>query len=200
MPYLLLFVGILLLIFSVLLLNIAALSRLDLLSMQWLSEYRTQILNQIAQSLSVIGGMPFVLFLSTLWCISLLWYKKYASVIFICIGVIGGILLAWLLKFVIARPRPPASFHLVESFGSSFPSAHSLYAACLSCLAIYIYRQHSRHTIIIMIAVGWLLIMGISRVYLGVHFPSDVISGWSISFIWISLWYMVWIRYCTILK
>ncbi len=161
-----------------------------------MSLYRTEFWNRITLSLSVIGGMPFVLFLSTLWCIALLWYKKHTSVIFICIGIIGGILLAWLLKFAIARPRPPESLHLVESFGSSFPSAHSLYAACLACLAIYMYRQHSRFTIIMIGAGLWMLMMGISRVYLGVHFPSDVISGWSISFIWISLWYMVWIRYC----
>lgn len=197
MHYLLLIVGILFLIFSVLFLDIATLSQLDVLAIEWISGYRTEFLNQINQSLSVIGGMPFVLFLSTLWCIFLLWYKKYASVIFICIGIIGGILLGWLLKSSIARPRPAESFHLVESYGSSFPSAHSVYAACLGCLAIFIYRQHPRHTIIWMGAGAWMLIMGVSRVYLGVHFPSDVISGWSISFIWISLWYMVWIRYCT---
>ncbi|EKE24352.1 MAG: Membrane-associated phospholipid phosphatase [uncultured bacterium] len=196
MHYLLLFVGILFLIFSVFILNIPALSKLDLQAVEWMSLYRTEFWNQITQSLSLIGGMPFVLFLSALWCIALLWYKKYTSVIFICIGIIGGILLAWLLKFAIARPRPPESLHLVESFGSSFPSAHSLYAACLACLAIYIHRQHSRYTLIVIGAVVWMLMMGISRVYLGVHFPSDVISGWSISFIWISLWYMVWIRYC----
>ena len=197
MHYLLLIVGILFLIFSALFLDIATLSQLDVLAIEWISGYRTEFLNQINQSLSVIGGMPFVLFLSTLWCIFLLWYKKHASVIFICIGIIGGILLGWLLKFSIARSRPAESFHLVESYGSSFPSAHSVYAACLGCLAVFIYRQHPRHTIIWMGAGAWMLIMGISRVYLGVHFPSDVISGWSISFIWISLWYMVWIRYCT---
>ena len=197
MHYLLLIVGILFLILSVLFLYVAPLSHLDVLAIERISGYRTEFLNQINQSLSVIGGMPFVLFLTTLWCISLLWYKNYASVIFICIGIIGGMFLAWLLKFLIARPRPAESFHLVESFGSSFPSAHSLYAACLGCLAIYIYRQHSRHTLIWIGAGIWILMMGISRVYLGVHFPSDVISGWSISFIWISLWYMVWTRYYT---
>jgi membrane-associated phospholipid phosphatase len=197
MPYYLLFTGILFLIFSGLLLYSATLSQFDLLAVEWISGYRTEFLNRIGQSLSVIGGMPFVLFLSTLWCISLLWYKKYANVIFIYIGIIGGILLAWLLKLSIARPRPAESFHLVESYGSSFPSAHSVYAACIGCLVIYIYRQHSRHTIIWLGAGIWILVMGISRVYLGVHFPSDVISGWSISFIWISWWYLVWTRYCT---
>ena len=76
MHYLLLIVGILFLIFSVLFLDIATLSQLDVLAIEWISGYRTEFLNQINQSLSVIGGMPFVLFLSTLWCIFLLWYKS----------------------------------------------------------------------------------------------------------------------------
>ena len=91
MHYLLLFVGILFLIFSVFILNIPALSKLDLHAVERMSLYRTEFWNRITLSLSVIGGMPFVLFLSTLWCIALLWYKKHTSVIFICIGIIGGI-------------------------------------------------------------------------------------------------------------
>ena len=66
MHYLLLFVGILFLIFSVFILNIPALNELDLQAVEWMSLYRTEFWNQITQSLSLIGGMPFVLFLSTL--------------------------------------------------------------------------------------------------------------------------------------
>lgn len=82
MHYLLLFVGILFLIFNVFILNIPALNELDLQAVEWMSLYRTEFWNQITQSLSLIGGMPFVLFLSTLLCIASLWYKKYTNAIF----------------------------------------------------------------------------------------------------------------------
>lgn len=182
-------------IFSMLIMVYPPFQELELSVMQFLSLHRTEALNQISQALSTLGGMPFVLFLCILWSILLLWYKKHIDIILIWTGVLGGILLAWLLKFLIARPRPTEITHLVDSFGHSFPSAHSVYAGCLMLLLIYITQQHSWHKLIVCCAIIWMLVMGISRVYLGVHYPSDVVAGWSISVIWISLLYPIFQRY-----
>jgi undecaprenyl-diphosphatase len=195
MPYLLLLLGCVVFIFSILLLNIEQLQLLDQATVTWFGLHRTDILTQFGILLSHLGGMPFVLFLSTLWCICLAWYKKYTSAVFVCVGIFGGIPLAWLLKWSFARPRPNQSLHLVDSFGNSFPSAHSFYAACFACLVIYISLQSKRRHFWIGLAVLWMVVMGISRIYLGVHFPSDVLSGWSIGFIWISLLYVFWYRH-----
>lgn len=191
MPYLLLIIGCFLLFFSVLILNTPRLLSFDLAIVEWASRHRTENLNQITTLLSAIGGMPAVLFFTTLWCFYLIWYKKYTYILLICLGLIGSGALAWLLKYWIARPRPPEIFHLVQSYGASFPSAHSVYAAALSCLVIYLYREHSKYSYIYCFAVIWFILMGGSRVYLGVHFPSDVLAGWGISFIWITLLYIV---------
>lgn len=200
MHYLLLGFGILFLIISILILSISGLKEFDSMSVLWMSLHRSALFNQITQVLSVMGGMPFVLLFTTLWSVYLVWYKKYANIIFICIGILGGISLSWLLKFLYARPRPAENLHLVESFGSSFPSAHSAYAACIAALVLLIYQQHPQRLIIALCALIWMSVMGISRVYLGVHFPSDVISGWSISFIWISMLYLFLTKYCVIDK
>ena len=194
MPYLLLGVGVFLFIFSILMLVYPSLNHADWVIMEWLSQHRSVPLNKIFIPLSTIGGMPFVLFLTTVWCFYQVWYKKYANVVFISLGLIGSIATVWLLKYVISRPRPPEMYHLVNSYGAAFPSAHSVYAAALGCLAIYLSLQHSRQHIITVVAFIWLLIMGISRVYLGVHFPSDVLAGWSISFIWITLLYLLYAK------
>ena len=194
MPRMLLLVGCFVLIISVLSLNSAQFNQFDLTSVEWMSQHRFAVFNQIAIGLSVLGGMPFVLFLTSLWCLYLAWYKKYTEIVFISIGIFGSISFAWLLKFTFIRPRPPEIYHLVASYGSSFPSAHSCYAAALGCLMILIYRQHARHKLITLLAFIWMLSMGISRVYVGVHFPSDVLSGWSISFIWIALLYLAYIK------
>jgi phosphatidylglycerophosphatase B/undecaprenyl-diphosphatase len=191
MPYHLLFSGFLLLFFSILILNIPTLSHLDLLSVEYLSQQRTVNLNQFTRGLSVLGGMPFVLFFTTLCCFILAWYKKYSKILFISLGLIGSIACAWLLKYLIARPRPPEIYHLVDSYGSSFPSAHSLYAASLAALILLVSQQHRCRAFIGMCALFWLVLMGISRVYLGVHYPSDVIAGWGISFIWIAILYLL---------
>lgn len=191
MPYRLLLLGCLLLFFSILILNITALNHLDLAAVLYLSQQRNETLNQLSSSLSLLGGMPFVLFFTTLWCFALAWYKKYSKILLISLGLIGSIACAWLLKYWIARPRPPEIYHLVESYGSSFPSAHSFYAATLAALVILVSQQYRLHRLLAVMAWLWLLGMGISRVYLGVHYPSDVISGWGISFIWISLLYLL---------
>ena len=195
MPYLLLFIGIILFIISILVLFFQPLTSLDLTIVENFSTLRTEPINKFAILLSALGGMPFVLFLTCLWCFHRAWYKKYKDVIFIGLGVVGSIASVWLLKFLISRPRPPEMFHLVTSYGASFPSAHSMYAATLVCLAIFLSRPFPAHRFIVCIALLWMLMMGISRVYLGVHFPSDVLAGWSISIIWISLLYIMYGRY-----
>ena len=195
MPYLLLGVGFFLFIFSVLTLFTPSLHHFDLVMVEWMSQHRTVQLNTISITLSVMGGMPFVLFLTTIWCLHQAWCKKYTNIVFTSLGLIGSIATVWLLKYIISRPRPPEMYHLVNSYGASFPSAHSIYAAALGCLAIYLSQKHPQHTLICLCAFIWLLIMGFSRVYLGVHFPSDVLAGWSISFIWITLLYMLYAKF-----
>lgn len=194
MPYLLLFVGFFLFIFSVLMLFIPSFNHVDFSLIEWMSQHRTTYLNQISIVLSMIGGMPFALFLTTIWCLHQSWYKKYANATFISLGLIGSIATVWLLKYLISRPRPPEMFHLVQSYGASFPSAHSVYAATLGCLAIYLSQQHPNKKFVYFYAVMWLFMMGMSRIYLGVHFLSDVLAGWSISFIWITLLYLLYAK------
>ena len=77
MPKILLYLGSLLFIISVLVLNIPSWQQFDVASVEFLSTQRTAHLNQLAITLSVLGGMPFVLFLTCLWCFYLAWYKKY---------------------------------------------------------------------------------------------------------------------------
>ncbi|WP_130804856.1 phosphatase PAP2 family protein [Acinetobacter ihumii] len=187
MPYLILCIGCIFFLLSVFGLSSPVIERLDLSSVQFFNEQRTWTLNQMTTALAYLGGMPFVLFFSTVWCFICAWYKKYTTLTFIISGVVGSIALGWLLKWCFDRPRPPELYHLVHSYGASFPSAHSVYAATLATLVILLAQRHTHRLFFITIACLWLLIMGLSRVYAGVHYPTDVLAGWSIGFIWISL-------------
>ncbi|RKG43604.1 MULTISPECIES: phosphatase PAP2 family protein [Acinetobacter] len=195
MPKRLLFLGCFLLLISMFLLKIPALNVFDLGAVQWMFKHRSHTINSIAIGLSIAGGMPFVLFITTLWCLTMAWYKKYINIVFISIGIFGSIVLTWVLKYFISRPRPPEMYFLVKTYGDSFPSGHSLYAATLGCLAMYVYLKHSHHKLICLAMSLWVFVMGISRVYAGAHYPSDVLSGWSISFIWITLLYLAISKY-----
>ncbi len=91
MPYLLLCIGCVFFRIRCSWSFVPSLQSLDLLTVQTLSHHRLDYLNTITNFLARVGGMPFVCFLSFLVCIYLAWYKKYITVIFISLGVIGSI-------------------------------------------------------------------------------------------------------------
>lgn len=152
-----------------------------------LSQWRSEGLNGIASLLSVMGSSVCVIFFGLVWCLQLAYDKKYTTTIFVSAGIIGSSVLVWLLKWWIDRPRPLEIYHLVQNYGSSFPSAHSAYAASLAGLVLLVFYKHRYYRWIFFMANSWWLGMGISRIYLGVHYPTDVLAGWSMGFIWISL-------------
>nr|WP_144424794.1 phosphatase PAP2 family protein [Acinetobacter equi] len=186
--------GSFLLIISFLILNITPLNAIDLAIIEWFSHQRTQQLNEISIVLSYLGGIPFVLFITTLWCFYAKLLKKYGRINFVWFGLLGSISLTWLLKYLISIPRPPEIYHLVNVFGSSFPSGHTVYATALGCLAIYAYSQSKKFRVILFFSIIWMVVMGISRVYLGVHYPSDVLAGWGTGLIYISITYLICIK------
>lgn len=189
MHYLLFFIGIIFFVISLLAFSASHFSVWDLQLVEYLATIRTEPINKAAIFLAAVGGMPFVLLITLFWCIHRARYKAYADVVFIVLGVAGSIASVWLMKVLISRPRPPEIYHLATSYGDSFPSGHSMYAAALACLAIYVSRTAPSHRLVVCLAILWMLIMGVSRVYLGVHYPSDVLAGWSMGLIWISLLY-----------
>lgn len=195
MPYLLLVIGFLFLFFSLLMLKNPLWNELDLSILVWLSSQRHENIITIGQILSTLGGMPFVLFFISLWCLRLVWYKNYTKLLFISLGLFGSITTVWILKFLINRPRPPEIYHLVENYGASFPSAHSCYAAALGSLILLSSYKQPYPDFWSSIAITWFILMGMSRVYLGVHYPSDVLSGLGISFIWVALLYLFLNKY-----
>lgn len=96
-----------------------------------------------------------------------------------------------LLKLIVQRPRPEG-FRLVEETGYSFPSGHSMVAMAFFGLLIWmIWRYHRRDVMrtIWCIAFGLVIVMvGVSRIYLGVHYASDVIAGFCVSLVWLAFY------------
>ncbi len=145
-----------------------------------LFKIRTPLLTKIFLIITSLGS-PYVLIVLTLLSF-LLKNKKISFIITANLGLITIINQA--LKFIIKRPRPSDLFLVVET-GYSFPSGHSMVSLSFYGLLIYFiykYFKNKKLKICLITLLSLIIVLiGVSRVYLGVHFVSDVISGFLLS-------------------
>jgi undecaprenyl-diphosphatase len=114
----------------------------------------------------------------------------------IILGAVGsGALLGSLLKLGFARPRPDIVEHLTHAASSSFPSGHAtLSAVAFLTLGALMARGQEDGKVKALILGGAILLtllVGFSRIYLGVHWPTDVLAGWCLGAAWAALWWLV---------
>ena len=104
------------------------------------------------------------------------------------IAVLGGLTLNNLLKFVFARPRPDVVSHAPRVFTTSFPSGHATLSAItyltIAALLARSYPSAILDLYFILLAALLTVLIGLSRIYLGVHFPTDILGGWCIGTAW----------------
>jgi len=125
----------------------------------------------------------------------LLLQRRYRTALFITITLFSGELVNSALKHAFNRPRPTVVPHLREAFSPSFPSGHAMESAIvyLTLGAMLMRMAENRLTKLYCLGMAILLtvLVGVSRVYLGVHYPTDVLGGWSIGFVWASVCWLV---------
>lgn len=121
----------------------------------------------------------------------LMLHKNYKSAVLILITSCIGVGLVILLKNTFGRARPELVSHLVEVTSRSYPSGHTTMSAVvyLSLASMLAHLQDRKRVKIYSITIAILLtfMVGISRVYLGVHYPSDVLAGWALGLSWASI-------------
>jgi undecaprenyl-diphosphatase len=111
------------------------------------------------------------------------------------IATFGGLIISTLLKNIIARDRPALVPHLSYVTTSSFPSGHSMLAAVayltLGSLLARLVVEWRVKIYILLVALLITFAVGVSRVYMGVHFPTDVLAGWSAGLVWACICWLV---------
>lgn len=110
-------------------------------------------------------------------------------------AVISGVAVSEALKVLVDRPRPSVVPHLAEVATASFPSGHSMLSAVvyltLGALAASLLERRGQRLFVLAVAVFVTGIVGLSRVYLGVHYPTDVLAGWAAGLAWAILWWLL---------
>lgn len=138
--------------------------------------------------ITALGGTTLLAIMAVLAIAFLLLLGRFRHAAFTAMATGGGAILGSVLKSLFARTRPEVVPHLIEVHSLSFPSGHSLNSAIVYLtLAILLARELAfwRLRIFVVSAAAVLVfLIGFSRVYLGVHFPSDVLGGWSVGATW----------------
>lgn len=138
--------------------------------------------------LTALGGGPFLTLLTIAAAGFLLAARKWGMATFVVLAIAGGGLAGNLLKWIFVRARPDLVPHLVSVDSASFPSAHAMNSAVtfltLGVLLSRTQKDRRLKAYLMGIAVFLTLIVGFSRVYLGVHWPTDVVAGWAVGAAW----------------
>lgn len=151
-------------------------------------------------AITTAGNPKPVTWLAILLVVALVIARRYRASCFMVINVLGWAGLGnFVLKNLVRRPRPTID-RLVSASSFSFPSGHSITVMLLWGTVIVLagryLRQHPGWKwLVIGLASLWILAVGISRIYVGVHYPSDVCAGWLLGFFLLSLTQWFFTRY-----
>lgn len=145
-------------------------------------------------------GSPVVLGLVVLIITGyLLLEGRVQTALMVLTASISGELLGSLLKLWIARPRPSAVPHLRTVVSASFPSGHAMESAIiyltLGALLMRVVQGRITKIYCMGMAIVLTFIVGVSRVFLGVHYPTDVVGGWMLGFLWAAIIFLVTRRF-----
>ncbi|HEX2227571.1 MAG TPA: phosphatase PAP2 family protein [Candidatus Binatia bacterium] len=143
---------------------------------------------RIFREITTLGGTTVVTLITIAVIGFLLVDSKPGAALLVFFSVTGGALLGPLLKVGFNRPRPDLVAHLVEVQTASFPSGHALLSAVayltLGALLARVMGQLRLKIYVLTIALILTVLIGLSRVYLGVHWPTDVLAGWLAGALW----------------
>ncbi|HTN14251.1 MAG TPA: phosphatase PAP2 family protein [Sphingomonadaceae bacterium] len=144
--------------------------------------------NNAMVDMTALGGVTVLTLAVILATALLLLHRRWGMAAFLVSATVSGAFAGTALKHLFARPRPDVVHHLVEVSSLSFPSGHAMNSAIvfltLGAIVSRTYPERSTRMFIMFCALGLTLIIGFSRIYLGVHWPSDVLAGWSIGGAW----------------
>lgn len=143
---------------------------------------------EVVVEITALGGFGVLALVTLLVVGYLLMQRKWADATLMLVATIGGTLISEGLKVGFSRPRPDLVAHVVEVHSMSFPSGHAMLSAVtyltVGALLARSQTRTAERGYILGAAIVLTLLIGASRVYLGVHWPTDVLAGWCLGAAW----------------
>ncbi|MCD6542386.1 MAG: phosphatase PAP2 family protein [Thermoplasmata archaeon] len=172
-------------VLSVSILHDSAISRLDINVSNFMRDIENPSLTDTMILLTRLGEWYGIVFISALTVLALMYGKRKRDALIFSLFLIVGFLLESIAKIATQRERPP--YGIIHVSGYSFPSGHAMMTALLFLLICYLYRKRLLYIISIFIV----SLVGFSRIYLNVHWLSDVIAGYALAICMFSI-FIIW--------
>ncbi|MBW4591852.1 MAG: phosphatase PAP2 family protein [Brasilonema angustatum HA4187-MV1] len=153
----------------------------------WLHQFANPTLDNLMLFLTNIGNPRTVVTVAVV-TVLLLWWRHYReeAKVFV-LACLGAFILNTELKLFFSKPRPELWHQLISEKSFSFPSGHALGSMVLYGFIAYLLAIHypKLSRVIYCLAIILIAAIGISRLYLGVHWPTDIIAGYGVGFLWL---------------
>ena len=160
---------------------------LDTAILLWLHQWANPVLDAVMLKITTLGNPEFVVVVVVFSLGWLWWRQRRLEAKVFAIACLGALILNQGLKLCFAKPRPQLWTHLIAESSFSFPSGHALGSLVLYGFLAYVLAMQfprSAHWIYSIAAVI-IAAIGASRLYLGVHWPTDVVAGYAVGFLWL---------------
>jgi undecaprenyl-diphosphatase len=168
-----------------------AIAGLDPAVMRGFQAHATPEVTAVMWAISRLGSRPVVGALSALLAIGLVVEPCWSGLVEWLLVVPGGMLLNTLLKVLVDRPRPSLPVPVIELTSSSFPSTHmataTLFYGFLAVVLLGRVRRRGHRMLTVLATAVLVTLIGVSRLYLGVHYLSDVLAAGAVSLAWLAL-------------
>ncbi|WP_198011944.1 phosphatase PAP2 family protein [Caloramator sp. ALD01] len=146
---------------------------------------RNNVLTKIFKAVTVLGDYQFIIAFTALSVLLMIKNKQKRFASFFALNITLVWLFNELLKVLFKRPRPDLIYRLIEAKGYSYPSGHAMVSLTFALVFVYYLNEMEfKNNFIKWIVVMLALIIGISRIYLGVHYFTDVLAGWAVAVIY----------------
>jgi undecaprenyl-diphosphatase len=157
---------------------------------EWVADHRIDWLTTAFRVITTVGNTAAMTLIAVIATV-VLWRRHRTLALTVLLGSASGWLLMQALKYGFARPRPPERFRILQIDTYSFPSGHAMMSAVvLGLVAVAAWRTSvwvHAHPVVLLLAPVASALIGASRVYLGVHWTTDVVAGWVIGALWVTV-------------
>lgn len=152
---------------------------------------RTHALSTFFMDVSILGDLASVVVITGLIALALAYRKQWVTAAGLIVSVGSSSIIAYVVKTLVERPRPVGMFALLSETTYSFPSGHATAVVALYGFLFYLLMKSKAERVQKIVggsAIGlFIVLIGVSRVYIGVHYPSDILGGYTVGLLGVFL-------------